>query len=118
QPAVVAHHRTLPGRDHVGLRPAEADPDRQRALLGGLVDSPRIARHVQARDTEIAGRPGQLHDRVENRGRLLDSGALLAVAACLDADGVDAAVPLRDAEDLLDLLVGVALGDVDRLATE
>ena len=40
------------------------------------------------------------------------------MAARLEADGVDGAVHLRDAEDLLDLVLGIALGDVDRLAAE
>ena len=37
-----------------------------------------------------------------------------AVAARLEADGVDAAVDLGHAEDLLDLVLRVALRDVDR----
>ena len=44
--------------------------------------------------------------------------ASVAVAAGLEADGVDAAVDLGHAEDLLDLVLRVALGDVDRLAAE
>ena len=41
-----------------------------------------------------------------------------AVAAGLEADGVDGGVDLGHAEDLLDLVLRVALGDVDRLAAE
>jgi hypothetical protein len=40
------------------------------------------------------------------------------VAARLEADRVDGAVDLRNAQDLLDLVLRVALGDVDRLAAE
>jgi hypothetical protein len=40
------------------------------------------------------------------------------VPAGLEADGVDRRVDLGDAEDLLDLVLRVALGDVDRLAPE
>ena len=46
------------------------------------------------------------------------TAGLLAVAARLEADGVHGAVHLRHAEDLLDLVLGLALGDVDRLAAE
>jgi len=40
------------------------------------------------------------------------------VPAGLEADRVDRGVDLGDAEDLLDLILGLALGDVDRLAPE
>ena len=43
---------------------------------------------------------------------------VLAVAVGLEADRVDAGVDLRHAEDLLDLVLRVALGDVDGLAAE
>jgi hypothetical protein len=36
----------------------------------------------------------------------------------LEADGVDAAIDLGDAEDLLDLVLGLTLGHVDRLTAE
>jgi hypothetical protein len=38
--------------------------------------------------------------------------------ARLEADRVDRGVDLGDAEDLLDLVLRIALGDVDRLAAE
>ena len=40
------------------------------------------------------------------------------MAAGLEADGVHGRVDLGHAEDLLDLILGVALGDVDGLAAE
>jgi glycerol kinase len=117
QPAVVAHHGALAGREGVRLRPAEADADRQRALLGRVVDRARVAGHVQPGDAELAGRAGDVHDRVQHgRGRLVVGVG--AVPARLEPDGIDGRVDLRLAEDLLDLVPGVALGDVDRFAAE
>src|SRR5688572_4478892 len=114
---VVLHHRTLAGGEAVGLRPAETDLDRQRAVLGRLVHGARVAGHVQARDAELAGHPRHVHDRVQHGRRGLVVG-VRAVAASLEADGIDRRVHLGHAEELLDLVLGVALGDIDRLAAE
>src|SRR5690606_5727690 len=99
------------------LRPAEADPDGQRALLRGRVGRPRVTGDIQPRDPQGAAGTGDVHERVQHRRGVLGRG-LATVTAGLEPDGVDAAVDLRGAQDLLDLVLRVALGDVDRLATE
>src|SRR5690606_18884051 len=103
QRPVVRHHRALAGVEVVRLGPAEPDADAQVADLGVLVDAARIARHVQARNADAAAGARDLHQRVEHRRGPFHDG-LAAVAARLEADAVDAAVDLRDAENLLDLL--------------
>jgi hypothetical protein len=40
------------------------------------------------------------------------------VTACLEADGIDGIVDLRHFEDLLDLLLGHAAGQIHGLATD
>src|SRR5919107_4417871 len=120
QLAVVAHHRALAGGEGVRLGPAEPDPDRQRSDLGRLVDRARVAGDVQPGDAEPPGRPGDVHDGVEHGRRGLALGALLAVAAGLEADAVDGRVDLAGAAE--DLLEGAAhvvgLRQVDGLAAE
>jgi hypothetical protein len=59
----------------------------------------------------------KLSDRVEHGGRRLVIG-IRSVAAGLEPHGVDRRVDLGHAEDLLDLVLGIALGDVDGLAPE
>src|SRR5215218_6974415 len=120
QLAVVLHHRALTGLERVRLGPAEPDPDRQRPDLGRLVDRARVAGDVQPGDAEPPGRPGDVHDGVEHGRRGLALGALLAVAAGLEADAVDGRVDLAGAAQ--DLLQGTAdivgLRQVDGLAAE
>src|SRR5699024_6695836 len=77
----------------------------------------RIARDIEAGNAEAAAGPGDVHERVEHRRRCLVAG-VLAVSARLEADGVDSAVDLGLAEDLLDLVLRVTPGHVDRLAPE
>ena len=114
---VVLHHRALAGDEDVRLREPEAEAHRQRALLGRFVDGTRITGDVEPGDAEAAAGPRDVHERVEH-GRGCFVPGVLAVSAGLEADGVDAAVDLRGAEDLLDLVLRVALRDVDRLAAE
>ena len=49
QAVVVPHHRALARREAVRLRPAQADPDRQRAHLGRIVEE----RKESLRDTQL-----------------------------------------------------------------
>src|SRR3712207_4012738 len=115
--AVVAHDRALAGGERVRLRPAQPQPDGQRPGLRRLVGSPRVTGHVEAGDAERTAGPGDVHQRVEHRGRGLGL-RVLAVAPGLEADRVDAAVHLGLAQDLRDLVLRVALRDVDGLAAE
>jgi hypothetical protein len=101
----------------VRLGPAQADPDRQRSLLGGVVGGTRITGHVQARYADATGGAGDVHHRIQYGGGPL-GGRLTPVAACLEPHGVDRAVDLRYAQDLFDLVLRVPLGYVDRLAAE
>ena len=59
QPAVVFQHGALAGGEAVALRPAEPQPDLQRAVLGVGVRSPGIAGDIQAR----AARPSRALDQ-------------------------------------------------------
>src|SRR4029078_9272829 len=117
QASVVLHHRALSGIERMRLGPALSDADRQRAFLGGVVGCSRVAGHVETWDTDRSTGSRELHQRVEDRRRVLLLGGV-AVAAGLEADRVDTAVYLAYAEDLLDLLLGVTLGDADGLAAE
>ena len=117
QSTVVLHHRALTGGERMRLRPAEAEPDRQRADLGRLVAGTGVAGDVQPGDAESTAGGGELHQRVEHGGRGLLAG-VLAVPVGLETDCVDATVDLGHAQDLFDLLPGIALGDVDRLAAD
>src|SRR5512132_2920151 len=120
QLAVVLHHRALTGLERVRLGPAEPEPDRQRPDLGRLVDRARVAGHIQPGDAEPPGRPGDVHDRVQHRRRGLALGALLAVAAGLEADTVhgrvDLAGPAQDLAERAPQVVGRR--QVDGLAAE
>ena len=117
EPAVVLHDGALPGHERVGLREAQAEPHGQGALLRRLVDRAGVTRDVEAGDAQPATRSGDLHERVEDGGRGL-GGRVRTVTAGLEAHGVDAAVDLGHAQDLLDLLGRVALRHVDGLAAE
>ena len=89
----------------------------ESADLGGLVHCRRITGDVEAGNSERAAGARHRHERIEHgrRGFLPGIGAL---AVRLEADAIDRAVHLRNAEDLLDLVAGVALGQVDGLASE
>ena len=99
------------------LGPAEANTDRQRSLLGCVVDGPGVAGDVEPGDAELARRPRDVHDAVENSGR----GLVLSVrpvTTCLEANRVAGSIDLGHPEDPFDLVLRVPLGDVDRLAPE
>ena len=104
QRAVVLHHRRLAREEAVRLGPAEAEANAQRAHLRRLVDATRIVRHVKARDADLAGRPRDLHQRVQHRGGRFVARAFVAVAARFEAHRVDGAVDLVGAEQLRDLV--------------
>ena len=117
QPAVVLHHRALTGHEHMRLREAEAEAHRQRTFLRRLIGRARITRDVEPGNAEAAAGPSDVHERVEHRRRSLRRG-ILAVPSSLEADRVDSAVDLGHTEDLLDLILRVALRHIDRLAAE
>ncbi len=99
------------------LREAEAEAHRQRPFLRRLIGRARITRDIESGDAEATTGSSDVHERVEHRRRCLVAG-VLAVSACLEADGVDAAVDLGLAEDLRDLVLRITLGHVDRLTPE
>src|SRR6266542_2992674 len=114
---VVPHDGALPGREPQRLGPAQAQPDRQRTGLRGLVTRAGIAGHVEAWDADRATGAGDVHDRVQYGRRTFGPG-VRAVAVRLEPDRVDGRVDLRFTEDLRDLVPRLALGHVDRLAAE
>ena len=103
QLAVVPHDRALAGGEGVRLCPAESDADAQVAGLGGVVDAARIVGHIEAGNAQRAARAGDRHQRIEHRCGTFHRG-VRPVAAGFEADAIDGAIHLRDAENLVDLL--------------
>lgn len=85
------------------LRPPESDADHEAALLGRLRPRTGVAGDVEAGDGQAGAGAADLHDRIQDGGRVLLHG-VGAVAAGLGADAIDGAVDFRHAQDLLNLL--------------
>src|SRR5690606_21888060 len=111
QVPVVALHVALTRADPQALLEQLADRDEEHALLGLLVGGSRVRRDVQTRHSERAGGPHRADQRVQHDGGLLLAGA---AGGRLVADRIDALVGADAVGPVLDLLHGVALGEVDR----
>src|SRR5215217_3568103 len=112
QLAVVLLDRALAGVEGVAPGPAEAEVHLERAVLGVLVGRARVFGHVQTRNADAPAGARDGHRIVEHRGRSLPG--FVAVAAGLEADGVDSAVHDRLAHDLGDLVLDRVADDDDR----
>mmetsp|Transcript_16757 Transcript_16757/g.43508 ORF Transcript_16757/g.43508 Transcript_16757/m.43508 type:complete len:321 (+) Transcript_16757:119-1081(+) len=104
QLAMVLHDRALASTKAERLGPAETDAGRNVTRLGSLVDSTRVAGHVESRDTNGATGLGDLHTVIEYLRRLLHVVASAAASAGLKAYGIDGTVNNGFAEDPGDLV--------------
>ena len=84
--------------------------------FGSLIHSARVARDVKTGNADLAAGAGNLHDRVQDRGRRL--GGVGSLAAGFEADGVNSRVHFGLSDDLGDLLLQIALRNIDRLAAK
>jgi hypothetical protein len=89
----------------------------QRSFFGRLVDGTRITSDVQTRYADPPGGARDVHHRVEHRRRPFGR-RLVAVAAGVEPHRIHRRVDFGDAQDLLDLVLGVPFGDVNGFADE
>lgn len=115
QVPVVALHVALPRARAQALLEELADRNEEHAVPGLPVGASGAGRSVEAGYAERSGGPDRADERVQDRRRFLAVGA---ARRRLVADGVDALVRADAFGPVLDLLHGVALGEVDRNRTD
>src|ERR1700733_5805953 len=97
----------------MGLGPAEAKPQTEIPGARSVVLRARILGHVQTGNSDRPRRSRHLHELIEDDRGLIGAAMTLR----LEADAIDRAVDLRDAQDLLQVIGhGAALREVDRFA--
>ena len=74
-------------------------------------------KRVQTGDTDPPGGTRYVHHCVEHRRGLL-GGGFAAVAVRFEADRIHRRVDFGDPQNLLDLVLRISLGHIDRFATE
>src|SRR5439155_1199774 len=114
---VVEHDGALTSGKGEGLGPTQTDTDTQLANLGVLVNSARVAGHVQTWDTHAPGNLCDTHDIVEHGSRSL--ACTCPMTACLKTDAVHGCIHHWLTNDLLDH-VGqfAALCEIDSFAAK
>src|SRR3984957_16788384 len=116
---VVFQHGRLAGVEAVRLCPAEAEPQAEVAVLGGLLLRTRIVRHIETRNADRTGRAGDFHQAVQHDRRRFDDLAVGALRLRFEAHAVDRTVDFRNAKDVGDELAqAVVPGEVDRLEAD
>ena len=115
QRTVVLHDGGLPGGERQGLGPTETKSQTEIAAAGGVILRARVLGDVQAGNSNCASGTRHVHELVEYNGRLIRA----AVALGLEADTINCAIDLADAQDSLDVIgYGTTLREVQGLATE
>ena len=99
--------------------PAESEAQAEVAVLGCALLRAGIVGHIQAGNADGAGRPGDLHQAVENDSRRFDDFAVGSLRLCFEADAIDRGIDFGNAEDVGDELAETIMpSEVDRFKTD
>src|SRR5258708_6527439 len=99
--------------------PAQTETQAEATKFGCLLLRTRIAGHIQAGNAYCAGCPRDLHQAVEHDSGRFDDPAVCTLRLGLEADAVDCAVDLWNAEDIGDEFAKTIVpGEIDRLEAD